>query len=98
MQRDYVIVCTRHKGIGGALLFWGTHTEDEYKRCFGGYTNDFDKCEKYTKEECVNNGYRFPFYGTRQCHKGNWRKKDDFCIRIDQLSELGYRAMTIYYR
>lgn len=97
MERDYVIVCTRHRCIPGTLLFWGSYTEDEKERSFGGYTSDFNACEKYTKEEGENSGYNFPFYGTRQCNKSNWRKKEDFYIRIDQLEELGCRPMKVYY-
>lgn len=32
MERNYVVVCNEHKGIGGALLFWGSKTEDNAEK------------------------------------------------------------------
>ncbi len=32
MERRYVVICNRHRGIAGGLLFWGRHTEDNDKR------------------------------------------------------------------
>ena len=97
IDRDYVIVCNRHKGIanGGALLFWGGYTKNEEERSFGGYTSNFEECEKYTLEEATDKkGYNFSVYKGEKL----WGKHSDFVIRIDQLEKLGYRPMKIYYR
>jgi hypothetical protein len=97
MNRDYVIVCNRYKGIGGSLQFWGYKTKDDEKRSFGGYTSNFNACEKYTLEEIEKSGYNFPVYG-KELHHDNFRKADDFIIKISRLKALGYRPMMIYYR
>lgn len=98
MDRKYVIICNRYKGIGGALLFWGNKTEDNTeKRSFGGYTSDFDNCERYTLEELEKSDYNFPVYG-RDCNHDNYRKFEDFAIEIGRLERLGHRPMLIYYR
>lgn len=98
MERNYVIVCNEHKGIGGSLLFWGNKTDDNAeKRSFGGYTSDFNACEKYTLEEINNSDYKFPIYG-KDCNHDNFRKFEDFIIEISRLKGLGYRPMLIYYR
>lgn len=98
MERNYVIVCNEHQGIAGSLLFWGYKTKDNEERSFGGYTSDFDDCEKYTLEEIMNSDYKnIPIYGKLIKHD-NWRKVDDFVIDINRLKVLGYRKMTIWYR
>lgn len=93
IKRDYVIVCNRYKGLAGSLLFWGIHTEDNEERSFGGYTSDLNNCEKYALGEFKED--EFPIY---EGNKDKWEKYQDFAIRIDQLKELGYRPMLIYYR
>lgn len=97
MERNYVIVCNRHKGIGNStLLFWGRETEDNVeRRSFSGYTSDFNSCEKYTLEEIENSGHNFPVYG-RDCNYDNYRKFGDFAIEIKRLRRLG-RPMKVYY-
>jgi hypothetical protein len=97
MDRNYVIICNRHKGIGNStLLFWGRKTEDNAKRrSFGGYTSDFNLCEKYTLEEIENSDYKFPVYG-RDCNYDNFRKFDDVAIEAKRLIRLG-RPMLVYY-
>lgn len=51
-ERKYVIVCNEHDAmLKGTLLFWGSHTGDDEKRSFGGYTCQIDKCERYTRKE-----------------------------------------------
>lgn len=98
LARNYVIVCNRYKGIGGSLQFWGHKTKDNEKRSFGGYTSDFNACEKYTLEELEKrNDYKFPIYG-RELHHDNWREAEDFIINVSRLKALGYRPMMIYYR
>jgi hypothetical protein len=97
LERNYVIVCNIYKGIAGSLLFWGTHTEDDKKRSFGGYTSDLNNCEKYTLKEIKNSEYGFPVYG-QEINHDNYRKVDNFAIKIRRLKALGYRPMLIYYR
>ncbi|MBN3420684.1 hypothetical protein [Clostridium botulinum] len=98
MERNYVVVCNRHKGISGSLLFWGSKTEDNAKkRSFGGYTSDFNGCEKYMLEEIEQSGYNFPIYG-QDAHHDNYKSFEDFAIEIKRLKILGYKPMTIYYK
>lgn len=97
MNRNYVIVCNRYKGIGGGLLFWGTKTEDDNKRSFGSYTSDFNSCEKYTLNEIDKSGYKFPVYG-RDVNHDNFREVEDFAIDVKRLERLGHRPMLIYYK
>lgn len=97
MERNYVIVCNRHSGIDGSLLFWGNKTKDNQKRSFGGYTSDFNNCEKYTLEDIEKSDCKFPVYG-KELHHDNWREAEDFIIEISRLKALGYRPMMIYYR
>lgn len=97
MDRNYVVVCNEHKGIAGSLLFWGSKTEDNQKRSFGGYTSNFNECEKYTLDEIDNSDYRFPVYG-RDINHDNFKKVEDFAIEIKRLERLGHRPMLIYYR
>ncbi len=96
MDRNYVIVCNRYKGIGNStLLFWGNETEDDAERSFGGYTSNFNSCEKYTFEELKDSKYNFPIYG-KDCNHDNYKQFDDFVIEIKRLKRLG-RPMLIYY-
>ncbi|MDU7251347.1 MAG: hypothetical protein E6274_03250 [Clostridium sp.] len=97
MERRYVVICNRYRGIGGSLLFWGRHTKDNEKRSFGGYTSDFNGCEKYTLEEIEQSGYNFPIYG-QDAHHDNYKSFEDFAIEIKRLKILGYKPMTIYYK
>lgn len=93
-EREYVIICNRYQGVGGALLFWGKRTEDDAQgRSFGGYTSDLNTCELYTREEIENSAYKMPFFVARD----NYRSYDDVAIRVKQLKALG-REMRIIYR
>lgn len=93
--REYVIVCNRHKGIAGSLNFWGVRTPNGEKRSFGGYTSNLEECEIYNIAEIDRKEY--PVYD-EDFKPDEWRKQQDFAIRITQLEELGYRPMLIYYR
>lgn len=97
MNRNYVVICSRYKGIGGSLLFWGRKTKDDDERSFGGYTSDFNECEKYVLEEIDNSDYKFPVYG-RDINHDNFESVEDFAIEISRLKRLGHRPMLIYYR
>lgn len=93
MEREYVIVCLRHKGLlRDALLFWGEHTEDNEKRSFGGYTIDVTKCEKYTLEEVQERKFKvqgIDFEGRIP------RNMDDCAIKVSELLKMGYRQFTV---
>lgn len=96
MNRNYVIICNRHKGYGGTILFWGRKTEDKDRRSFSGYTSDFNICEKYTLEEIENRpGFNFPLYG-RDCDLKNCIETDDFVIDINKLEDLGNPALVYF--
>lgn len=52
MDRDYIGVSIKHSKFkwkpGMPCLLWGYHrTEDDEKRCFGGYTFSLQDCERY---------------------------------------------------
>ena len=102
--RNYVLVTQRHSFIQCAILFWGQYTPDEATdRSFAGYTNNFDTCEKYTREDCEKyNATAFsklPFYGEdMRADTLSWLKENDFFIEISRLGELGAKQFTIYYR
>lgn len=81
LKRDYVIVCTRHKGvIRDALLFWGTKTADDEKRSFSGYTVDIEKCERYTYDEVVKKDFE-----VIDSNQGGIPKDGDFAVKIEDL-------------
>lgn len=105
-KREYVIVCNRHTSvIRDALLFWGELTPDNSKRSFGGYTCDFNKCERYTEDEIRNHSTANPDWITffdelLQRRKSDTklsllRKYDDVAISVDKLKELGFKEYTV---
>lgn len=102
-DRQYVIVCRRHKAIlPQALLFWGSLTDDDAKRSYGGYTMDIDKCERYTRDELEkwrgNLKEEYPFFDELKA-KSNFYRQDEILIRIWDLEHtLGYRKYTVLTR
>lgn len=92
MKRDYVIVSTQYIR-DGLVQFWGRNTKDDEPRSFGGYTRDLDTCEKYTRKELVNSGYRFPFFRKNM----NWKRTGNFYIKISDLDQLGRKMTVIYF-
>lgn len=97
-ERKYVIVCNEHSGMfRGTLLFWGSRTQDEQERSFGGYTSDIDSCELYSISEVKEKGYHFPKY-----HDGmtweEFRGYDDILIEPECLEKLGYKQMRVWYK
>lgn len=98
MNREYVIVSNKHKGIfSGCLLFWGHLTNDNESRSYGGYTSDFNKCERYTLEELQNSGYKFPLYNGED--EIEFKKIENVIIRIDDLLAFDWlKTMTVVYR
>ncbi len=98
-KRDYVIVCNEHSSIiRGALLFWGSRTEDDAKRSFGGYTCRIDKCERYTREELEsfrgNLKKEYPFFD--EIEPGTFNQQNEVLITVQDLKKkLGYREFHI---
>lgn len=99
MKRDYIIVCNEHKGMwAGCLLFWGHKTEDNDKRSFGGYTSNFDACERYTPEEIRKKNYNFPIVD-KNIDEVTFRKMEDVIISVDDLLSFDWlKTMTVVYR
>ena len=102
--RVYVIISAKHMANDrGRLIFWGSDgaTKTDSKRSFGGYTCDFSKCERYTREEIEKGNRNY----IREHAEGriNWKKMfksvSDFYIRVDRIEELtGYRFSTSFYQ
>ena len=102
-DRQYVIVCREHKTLlSPALLFWGSLTDDDAKRSYGGYTMDIDKCERYTRDELEkwrgNLKEEYPFFDELKA-KSDFDRQDEILIRIWELEYiLGYRKHTVLTR
>ena len=102
-DRQYVIVCRRHKALlSPALLFWGSLTDDDAKRSYSGYTMDIDKCERYTRDELEkwrgNLKEEYPFFDELKV-KSDFYRQDEILIRIWELEYiLGYRKYTVLTR
>jgi len=74
-------------------MFWGTQTEDDEERSFGGYTIDVDDCEKYTKQEIVDRGHLF-WEGQELFQLDT---DESYAVKLDDLRQWG-RKKTIIYR
>lgn len=64
-ERKYIVVCNKHELLQDVFLFWGTLTDDSEERCESGYTNDVDRCERYTLEEIKKSRASFPVANTK---------------------------------
>lgn len=64
-ERKYIAISIKHsiggsertprEPLGGLYTLWGHDpTADADKRCFGGYTNNANKCEVYSLEDFQN--------------------------------------------
>lgn len=97
-NREYVIVCNKHKAMFlGCLLFWGHKTNDDEKRSFGGYTSDIEKCERYSIEDLEKSDYNFPLYNGE--NEADFKKIDDVIIKVDELLAFDWlKTMTVVYR
>jgi hypothetical protein len=100
-ERNYVIVCNEHKPIfPGVLLFWGKLTPDDAKRSYAGYTCQFDKCERYTREELNtfrgNLKKQYPFYD--EIKSVTFFKHDEVLISIEELKKFGFREFHVMGR
>lgn len=102
-DRQYVIVCREHKALlPEALLFWGSLTDDDMERSYGGYTMDIDKCERYTRNELEkwrgNSKEEYPFFDELK-NKSDFYRQDEILIRIWDLEHtMGYRKYTVLTR
>ena len=102
-DRQYVIVCRRHKALlSPALLFWGSLTDDDAKRSYGGYTMYINKCERYTRDELEkwrgNLKEEYLFFDELKA-KSDFYRQDEILIRIWELEHiLGYRKYTVLTR
>ena len=102
-DRQYVIVCREHKALlPEALLFWGSLTDDDMERSYGGYTMDINKCERYTRDELEkwrgNLKEEYPFFDELKA-KSAFYRQGEILIRIWELEHtLGYRKYTVLTR
>lgn len=70
------------------LMFWGSVSDDDKKRSFGGYTDDLRLCERYTLEEIEsNNGHqKFLPFDINDWHKKTYHD-ETFYITKEQLEK-----------
>lgn len=90
-KREYVLVSWKWSWKNGYLLFWGEQTEDQEKRSFGGYTQDVDTCEKYSKEDLKEKG--FPFWRSRSLQELDREKS--YAVKISDLHKFGAKQTVI---
>lgn len=102
-ERKYVIVCNEHKAmLKDTLLFWGSLTDDNAKRSFGGYTCQIDKCERYTRQELEewrgDLKKEYPFFDELK-NATDFFRSDEVLISIDDLkNKLRYRELLVMTR
>ena len=102
-DRQYVIVCREHKALlSQALLFWGSLTDDDAKRSYGGYTMYIDKCDRYTRDELEkwrgNLKEEYPFFDELK-DKSDFYKRQEILIRICDLEHtMGFQRYTVLTR
>lgn len=102
-ERKYVIVCNEHKAmLKDTLLFWGSLTDDNSKRSFGGYTCQIDKCERYTRQELEewrgDLKKEYPFFDELK-KATDFFRSDEVLISIDDLkNKLRYRELLVMTR
>lgn len=51
-QRKYLLMTAKHSSVRHPL-FWGQRTNDNEKRSFGNYTDNFKNAEHYTMKEIL---------------------------------------------
>lgn len=86
MKREYVIVNNEH-GVPERFLFWGMKSKDCEERSFGGYTDNLDNCERYSKKDILQSGYDFKFY-EEGMSIDDFIKHDDVVIKLKDLNVL----------
>lgn len=90
-KREYVLVSWKWSWQNGYLLFWGKRTEDQEKRSYGGYTQDLDACEKYTKNELKDKG--FPFWKSKSLLRLD--KEKSYAVKLSDLYKFGTRQTVV---
>ena len=88
-KRLYVLVSV--KWTRDSLVFWGRLSKDEEQRSYGGYTDDFSSCERYTLEELkteansdLHDYYSEPLSVLRKMDReGTW------IVHVDDLHNIG---------
>lgn len=94
-ERCYVLLSVKWTRQG-SLMFWGSLTEDDKKRSFGGYTDDINACEKYTYEEVASRAWDFHKYNDERLNELKQIDSDGtWIVHIEDLSKLG-RVVTKY--
>lgn len=94
-ERKYVLVSV--KWTRDSLVFWGRLSKDEEQRSYGGYTDDFSSCERYTLEELKTKTNR-DFYDYYNEPLSALRKIDSegtWIVHVDDLENIG-RVETRY--
>lgn len=79
-DRKYVALSIKHTEyhwkFGMACMLWGWHqTDDDEKRCFGGYTQYLNKAERYSMEEFLKK------YGEDIIYREPVHMSPDLCKR-----------------
>lgn len=99
-NREYVIVCNRHRKNWDELLFWGKYTRYDEKRSFGGYTSNIDKCERYTLDEIKAwNGYDPEHFVTfDEIDPEKFNEYLDVVCTVPQLESIGFKRFTTMRR
>ncbi len=97
-ERKYVIVSNKHSGgWGGCMLFWGSLTEDNEKRSFGGYTQGIDRCERYTLDEIAGFSPHFTLWKPGMSW-GEFRECEDVVIEPENLASFNLQTMQVWFR
>lgn len=92
-ERDYVIISLKHTNFRVhpvSLVLWGPD--------YSGYTEDFEKAGRYSKDELEKN------FGNNKCYRFITEKingfleseiKDSVFVKVSDLQELGFKKKTI---
>jgi|SRR6185312_1028182 len=82
----------------GTLMFWGTISEDDNERSFGGYTDDINACERYTFEEARNERHSHYEYNDETLDQlMNDNRDGTWIIHINDLGNLGKAVVHYVY-
>ena len=96
-DRDFVIINNTHRpALQGCLLFWGRLTDDGEPRSVGGYTHDFDGCERYSLDEIKREYPSMPVFGRNVRSLDKLRLIGNAAIRIRDMKKLKHRPITAY--
>lgn len=82
----------------GTLMFWGTISEDDNQRSFGGYTDDINTCERYTFEEARSERVSHYNYNDETLTElMNIDRDGTWIVHIKDLRNLGKVVMNYVY-